>query len=345
MDIMQDYIQFILVNVWCKAEEGMAYDIAVLFDAKKDLRDMITELHTQELKGADTFLTSLQSLFEKFKLLDDAQKQQFISWFQLNNNIQQLCEQGNVLQPATYEFIANVFPNVQYPNLVIDLKKFYKNLYSNGFLTLDSVKSRIGKVSERYQKFTAKNDKDVCPFCGLVGLLGQYYSKRDAYDHYFPKDKYPFNSINFYNLVPACPRCNSSYKLAKDPLQNPRKVFYPFSVNPYPIELALKINQPDWENLQPNDIELEIGPNVLNSELDTWNDLYGIIERYKAECSSTGAGKAWLTEVFERADKLNMSKRQYVETMELDSKLDPFVDKRFLRKIFLEGCMNARLFD
>lgn len=305
LDTMQSYVKFIFEEVWCNATDGQNYDIDVLFSNYPDLRDMITELHTQELAGANSFLTSLQALFESFKTLAEDQKQQFRDWFVLNNNIQHLCEQGDQCQPATYQHIQAQYPDDQFPGLVAELKYFYKNLYSSNFLTLASVKSRVGDIGEHNDEFTELNDRDVCPFCGLSGMLNRYHSKREAYDHYFPKDKYPFNSINFFNLVPACPHCNSSYKLAqdphynsKDPLQAPRKVFYPFANEVPGIELNIDINQPDWEKICPSDINITIGPVGLESELATWNDLYGINERYIAECCSKNSGKTWLTEVF-----------------------------------------------
>ena len=352
MDTMQAYVQFIFEEVWCKAEEGADYDIDALFAAKPDLQDMITELDNLERKGADNFLTSLQTLFENFMVLDKTQKQQLKDWFEINNDIQKLCEQGDQCQPATYLVIEDSFPKDKFPDLVKELKKFYQNLYSADFLTLKSVKSRIGDIADHNNEFTKINDLDICPFCGLSGMLNHYHSKREAYDHYFPKDKYPFNSINFYNLVPACPRCNSSYKLAKDPhldlkdpLKTPRKVFYPFADQPYPIELGVKINNPDWENITPDDINVDLYPESLQSELNTWDDLYGIIERYKAECCSKSAGKEWLTDIFDLAKSKGKSPSEYLEGLEASYKRSPYVEKRFLKKAFLEGCQTAGLFD
>lgn len=352
MDRMQEFVRFIFDEVWCEAVPGMNYVVETLFAAEPDLLNMITELDTQEVSGADNFLKPLHALFEKFKGLNQEQKQQFKDWFALNNDIQRLCEHGDQCQPGTYEVIKQAFPEEHFPGLVTELKRFYKNLYSADFLKLASVKSKIGVIDDHNHKFVTLNHRDVCPFCGLSGMLNRYENKREAYDHYFPKDKYPFNSINFYNLVPACHHCNSSYKLAKDPhidtkdpLNIPRKVFYPFRDNQNSIELQVTVKQADWENLERDDIELMLGPDVVADELKTWNDLYGIADRYKAECCSTGSGKAWLTEVFERADKLKMSRQHYVETIELDSDLDPYVDKRFLKKAFLAGCRDAKLFD
>lgn len=357
---MQEYIQFILEDVWCIAVNGMEYDIDILFSVKPDLRDMIKELDTQEVAGANNFLIPLHRLFERFKLFNLAQKQQFKDWFILNNDIKKLCEDGDQCNPATYEIIKALYPAAEYPGFVSDLETFYKNMYSGDFLKLSSVRERIGLIADHNLKFTELNDRDVCPFCGLSSILNQFTKPREAYDHYFPKGKYPFNSINFYNLVPACPHCNSSYKLAKDPnmkkidtakaknknpLRVPRKVFYPYANDPNLIIFSLIINTQDWKNLKATDVTLEMGPAAIKPQLETWDDLYGISERYKAECCSKNSGKAWLSEVFERSKKLKLSTKQYVEAIELDTDIDPFVDKRFLRKAFLVGCIDAGLFD
>jgi hypothetical protein len=361
MNTMQEYIQFILEDVWCIAVNGMDYDVDVLFAAKPDLRDMIKELdiHDVEVKGAKNFLEPLNSLFEKFKPLNTAQKQKFKDWFALNNDIQKLCENGDQCRPATYETIKVIYPDTQYPEFVTDLEKFYKNMYSGDFLKLASVRDRIGLIADHNQKFTELNDRDVCPFCGLSGILNQFTKPREAYDHYFPKGKYPFNSLNFHNLVPACPHCNSSYKLAKDPniekkstakakannpLKVPRKVFYPYANYTNLINLSLSIKTQDWKDLKDSDVTLAMGPTSNSSELATWDDLYGISERYRAECCSNNSGKAWLSEIFERSKKLKMQTLEYVKLMELDSGLDPFVDKRFLKNAFLIGCCEAGLF-
>lgn len=360
MNKMQEYIQFILEDVWCIAIDGMDYDINTLFAAKPDLRDMIIELDTQEVAGANNFLIPLHSLFETFKSLNVDQKQQFKYWFALNNDIEKLCEQGDQCEPATYDLVEVNYPKDQYPNLVSNLKVFYTNLYSGNFLTLSSVKSRIGEISLHNHEFTKLNDKDVCPFCGLSGILGQYHEKREAYDHYFPKGKYPFNSINFHNLVPACTHCNSSYKLAKDPniekadtakakAKNPlkvrRKVFYPYANYTNLLTLTLQIQTQDWENIAPSEVSLEMGPDVINSELETWDDLYGITKRYKAECCSKASGKEWLTEIFDLAKRRGKSPRDYIEDLAITCERNPYAEKRFLKRAFLDGCERAGLFD
>jgi len=55
----------------------------------------------------------------------------------------------------------------------------------------------------------------VCPYCNRTYVQSiknqnQYHKKRrtSEFDHFFPKSKYPFLAISFYNLIPSCKTCN-----------------------------------------------------------------------------------------------------------------------------------------
>lgn len=54
----------------------------------------------------------------------------------------------------------------------------------------------------------------VCPYCNSQYTLFIENSERNIklaefqFDHFFPKSKYPYLSISFYNLIPSCSICN-----------------------------------------------------------------------------------------------------------------------------------------
>lgn len=106
-------------------------------------------------------------------------------------------------------------------------------MYSQSLLDLAALRAKIGDIDDHYQTFVQTNKAGKCPFCGINDLLGEYHSKREAYDHYLPKALYPFNSINFRNLVPACHHCNSSYKTSKDPAYTQKTPPGQFSAAPF----------------------------------------------------------------------------------------------------------------
>lgn len=67
---------------------------------------------------------------------------------------------------------------------------------------------------EHFKKLNIKS----CPFCNNNYI---YFYKKDASDeyntlatleHYYPKAKYPYLSLSFYNLIPCCSNCNSKFR-------------------------------------------------------------------------------------------------------------------------------------
>jgi hypothetical protein len=60
-----------------------------------------------------------------------------------------------------------------------------------------------------------------CTYCNLdttvnIKLLDGSSKALFDLDHYFPKVKYPYLSISFFNLIPACSNCNSRIKGSQD---------------------------------------------------------------------------------------------------------------------------------
>jgi hypothetical protein len=350
MEMMQEYLDFIFYDVWCQAQ-GKEYDIEELFSGNNALKTMITKLHTSEVQGADFFLTGLQQIFEDFKHLSDLQIEDLKQMYRANNDIEGVCSGCDHRMPATYADIDNISKD-----LSKHFKAFYKNIYSQSFLSLKSVRDRIGEIDNHYYDFMAENTQGKCPFCGISDIKGIYHSKREAYDHFLPKDKYPFNTINFHNLAPACHDCNSSYKLACDPLlhsKNPltsssgerRKAFYPYSTNTYTIELKVSLNVSDWAELTPDEIEVDAGPDQIKNEIDTWLDVYGIEERYKAKCCAENDGKGWIREIVDESINYGQAPMQYLEGKLKTASNQPWVDNNFLKKTFLEACRSNGVFD
>lgn len=51
---------------------------------------------------------------------------------------------------------------------------------------------------------------DSCPYCNrnYIYVIENPMGVKPQIDHFFPKTKYPFLALSFYNLIPSCQTCN-----------------------------------------------------------------------------------------------------------------------------------------
>lgn len=347
MEKMQAFIDYIFHEVWCKAPMGGPFGLN-LFDANAELREVMEAFYYSDAAGADFFYGHVERIYGLFSALTAAQISQFQQWYQGNNDLEKLCANDPMVHLARYADIG-----VNHNNLNQQLASFFKGLYSQSLLDLAALRAKIGDIDDHYQAFVTANKADKCPFCGINNLQGEYHSKREAYDHYLPKVLYPFNSINFHNLVPACHHCNSSYKTSKDlahKLKDPageavrRKVFYPFSTAPHAIDLQVTLQHADIGKLEPADITMKFGPAALAEELNTWKDVYGIEERYKAKLCGENDGKYWLMQVLDEWKEDGRLPADYLKALKRQAIKNPYAECNFLKEAFLEGCEHTGLF-
>lgn len=351
MEKMQDYIDFIFFEVWCKAPVGEAFGIE-LFAANPDLKEIIAAFGFASNAPArgKAFYQSTKAIYESFSTLPPSTIRQLKKWYWGNNDLKKICANNPAAHLARYADI-----DALHPQLGQELAAFFKNIYSQELLNLVAVRAKIGEIDDHYKAFQRANS-GRCPFCGLSELLGPDHGPREAYDHYLPKALYPFNSINFHNLVPACHHCNSSYKGSKDPVHSPkgangqqvrRKLFYPFASRPWRIDLQVSLRPGDIESLQSGDITLGFGPPTLAEQIETWKDVYGIEERYRAKLRGTDA-KAWLVTMEdewrwhdESGGEEGKSPEAYLRDLARHATRSPYADTNFLKHAFLRACTTA----
>lgn len=346
MEKMQRFINFIFYQVWCRARKAGPYDLA-LFNANPPLQAIMTSLAYDHTKAGDLFSSQVQAIYQSFAQLSRQEVAQFKRWYQGNNDVEKVCAKDPAIQIARYNEVA-----VAHKVLAERLAKFFKGLYSDPALRLAVMSAEIGDIDDHYQAFVKANNVGKCPFCGMNDLLGEYNSRREAYDHYLPKALYPFNSINFRNLVPCCHHCNSSYKTSKDPsfpAKDPalttrrRAVFYPYKPLAQSIQIIVTVQHADLARLVPEDISLQFGPAALSEEIDTWRDVYGIDERYKAKVCSDTDGKYWLTQVLDECQCYGVQPADILATRAEQAVKSPYADCNFLRAPFLEACREVGL--
>lgn len=349
MEKMQVFIDFIFHKVWCKAPIGMAFH-PDLFEGNPDLKEVMVELgfSAKAPVSGKAFYKDVKAIYELFAPLLPQEIDQFRQWYQGNNELEKVCANDPATHLARYSDIA-----VNHGDLADQLATFFKGLYSQSLLNIAVLRAKIGDIDDHYDSFVRANRVGKCPFCGITDLLSEYHTKREAYDHYLPKALYPFNSINFHNLVPACHHCNSSYKTSKDPAHMPkdparavarRVVFYPYKPVAHTINLQVTLQHSDIAKLTPADITLQFGPAAITQEIDTWKDVYGIEERYKAKLSGENDGKWWLTQVLDEWNVLGRSPADFMTALRMHEASKPYADCNFLKRPFLEGCQRRGIF-
>jgi hypothetical protein len=273
--------------------------------------------------------------------MNQTEKNALVKNYKDNNAIEDLCKGTAGYTPFLYSDLDKLNATLK-----IELEKFFKSLFDS-VINLKAVQQRIGTINEHYKEFVKKNSKGKCPVCGLLPIDGQYVHTRDAYDHYLPKSKYPFSSINFKNLAPICDKCNKGNKGANDPLHdkngNRRKSFYAYNTISYKLEIKIQINTLDILKLTPQDISITFGPANLSDEIRTWNELFGIEERYKAKCCSEDA-KYWLTQITDECQNYGLAPNVIFQGKLREAEKSPYSETNFLRKPFLEACDAQNVF-
>ncbi|GHC56119.1 hypothetical protein [Roseibacillus persicicus] len=336
---LQECIKHLVQEVWCKASGD--FDIELLHP---ELKKIVLEIFHDDSVTKTKLFEPIKEIFDLFKTLDPEQKSQFQDWCETNNDIEALCKADPEKQPVTYSQITKLDSN-----LSRKLKAFFKMLYPD-VLNLSAVRREFGSVSDHFQQFIETNDAERCPCCGIERLKNQYNKgKREAYDHFLPKAKYPFNTVNFHNLAPICHDCNSTYKGTKDPLKRRnsrqyRKSFYIYATNHPDLECSLTLRSNKISCLKPSEIDLNFSASGYETEIEAWDDTFNIRERYKAICCGKNDGKYWLQQVFDESQKCDASPKEIAKKVHENAKKYPEAEANFLKSPFLKACEEAGLF-
>lgn len=349
MEKMQAFVDFIFFDVWCEAsdrEYGMH-----LFEPFEPLYQIMDALHRRDLadslsKGAGKwFYEKVNQIFNEFQALSDVEIADYRKLYQENNLIEELCLNQQGATPTQYSDL-----NASNADLNGKISEFFKQLYSSGFFGLSFVRKILGAdLGSYYVDFVKNNDVGCCPFCGLLPIDNAFDPTREAFDHYLPKSKYPFNSVNLKNLAPSCNKCNSGNKQDKDPLHdgrgNRRKAFYPFSTVGSDIHISVEIHSEDWVAPAPSDITVSVSSDTHSDEVETWDDLFRIKERYSARCCDNGGGLYWQRRVLDESENYGLSTEEMFDAEIKSAESNPWSESNFLKKAFLEGCQRAGFFE
>lgn len=324
----QNYIEHLVTEVWCKADGKFS----------------INKLHPEFISivegvNAQLLRIPIREIYGICSNLDQGQRRKLKNGFHRNNSIEDICN-GKVT-PLLYSEVDTI-----HPGLKEKLNKFFKNIYAEvpGKAAFRNV---CGDMKSYYDKFLTKNDAEKCPFCGISDIMTARLTKRDAFDHYLPKDTYPFNSVNPDNLAPICKTCNTSYKSTRSPVRaedgSRRKAFYPFAKKAAKLNIEVKLNCVSIRKLQRQEVGLKITNRASQDQVDTWMALFGIEERYIDKLCSKDA-RTWL-EMLLFDFKLNPKTKNKSFAKRLEYFEQNFAeDNNFLKKAYFLACRGLGVF-
>ena len=254
--------------------------------------DRMCELDFKECVNASPKL--IKSEFEKiakmYHALTPQQKTRLREAYTINSDIESACRDLNI-KPIRFDQLGITIDKL---NII---KKFQISLWENYPLN-EKIKTKFNVVQDHFNKFIQLegNKGKVCPFCGLYPISpptdNPNEKNRDAYDHIAAESLYPFVSINFKNLVPACTKCNSNEKKTTDVFYKSeirREVLYPYDATYDGDNLSVTIQPNERYNANNYstllsainwDIMIQYAGTSAGF-LNTWDEVYHIKDRYK----------------------------------------------------------------
>jgi hypothetical protein len=250
---------------------------------EKDFYDNLVSRHTGIL------LIAFKDIYKITKVWTQGERTTLCNAIRNSNEIEEICL-GNINPTKESEITDPIKPII-----VTLFKKLYKDVLFGEFFV-----PHYGNRKTHYHNFLRfkTNGYEWCPSCGIRPMHKFTEEITDQYDHYLPKDIYPFSSVNFKNLIPICSDCNSlQVKSNNDVLNHTGKVFYPFEDRHKPIKInvSISINDVDLEKIEWSVNHIcEVGK---EDELIAWKAIYKIDNRHKNYCK--GNFISWYKKFYE----------------------------------------------
>lgn len=314
---LQTMLEHLVCNVWCEAnnddtcESKLNDEFKIIYNSYEWLKNDVDDIYNECKSLSEFARTAIKHAFS------------------VNNKIEELCNQN---ETPVY---LNCLPNIVESKIKPLLVKFYEDLLER--------KKVPGTKQDYYQKLIEENELQYCPCCGLNYFESEDSKYREAFDHYLPKSKYPFLSVNFENLVPLCHKCNSDRKGAKDPIKDGAKAFYPFSNNHHNIQIDLTIDKSkDIRILEREDLTINLTGDT--DKIETWDRLFDIKERYNNV--SRKLTKSLLQRIKRRhnkfaEEKVNWTYNDTLQELIDDYEIDKYEDRKFLKISLMKDLKNS----
>lgn len=223
-----------------------------------------------------------KAIYEKYKAIQSAEeRQKILDAFNSSTRILDLCNNVNGVSCIELTELQE--------SIREEIDSAFLYLYNSGLKHHEFEVFVGASIKPTIKKFLDDNRIEVCPFCGLESILLLDGQERVPLDHWLNKDKFPFASVNFQNLIPIGNSCNGPgvkgrKNVLKDSTQLYRvKAYYPYSTyQGVEVKVSCKtLPNPDqeygiWEaNVTPRD-------NSEKDSFDSWSYIFNIPTRYRS---------------------------------------------------------------
>ncbi|WP_339881102.1 hypothetical protein [uncultured Algoriphagus sp.] len=324
---VQSFVNHVMLDVIFNAKNIAAVTFSSILVLPK-YRNLIDGINN------DYVLTPLAEAYIICKTLNRTQIKLLKTAVYNNNKIRELCN-GDI-EPVKYDQIEAIDVNLKKA-----IKTFCDSLYDH-CIKRAPFYTEYEDINAYYKTVVKKSS--VCKCCGIHKVLTQFHTHRSALDHYLPRKHYPFNSLNFKNLIPICDICNGKYKLSEDTLyitnnkgkKNESKTrtvaFYPYSRTTHDIEIDITFNKAFDSTIEPEDIEIDITSTGSTDKITSWDRIFGIKENFKAECC-TDEMRMYYEEQYIADMNFGKTHEQYIDILERNK----YGDMNFLKIPFLKA--------
>ena len=163
--------------------------------------------------------------------------------------------------------------NFEKEYFILRANKFCKEIFEDFYLTeWDNILD-----FDKYH-FVKKLDLKSCPYCNRNYIFIVENDKiRPEIDHFYPKSKYPFFAMSFFNLIPSCPLCNHT-KSSKFELNmvNPYSDFNNNSIN-----FSIDIENINFLDVKKNKYDFDSFRISINSSNNINIDIFKLEKLYE----------------------------------------------------------------
>jgi len=255
--------------------------------------------HTHQIQA------DFKEIVEEYKAqVDDKLSAIFIAYMGLQPNEKLIVQDAYNRNNKIIDVCNMTVTPVKYSGLPVGIRTQVESLYDNlwgenKILGYKKVEDKCGTLLSHFKKFREKNEFAVCPFCGLDSLSVKSDDGKDDYDHYLPKSKYPFISVNFENLLPMCHNCNSKRKGQVDTpfiddTTTQRPLYYPLdTATPnHEIKLGITSTDTDLSDVTKWTLTIACEPAANGLKKKSWEEIFKIEKRYKSIIADES--KVWL---------------------------------------------------